>query len=120
MGVRVDTVAQGSLDMLVESFFADEELARTADLSSFDESQTVCVVCRMVIARLTSPTVAVHVIWPLLWAARVGRCGLKQPCFCDACFLFFFIVFHEGGICPPDTWAAGVAQSLDSLALVVL
>ena len=26
----------------------------------------------------------------------------------------------EGGICAPDTWAAGVAPSSDTLALVVL
>ena len=31
-----------------------------------------------------------------------------------------FSVFVEGGICPPDTWAAGVAPSLHSFALVVL
>ena len=31
-----------------------------------------------------------------------------------------FSLFAEGGICPPDTWAAGVAPSLDSPALVVL
>ena len=33
--------------------------------------------------------------------------------------MLVFPSFDEGGSCPPDTWAAGVALSLDSLALVV-
>ena len=30
-----------------------------------------------------------------------------------------FSCFDEGGICPPDSWAAGVLPSLDSPARVV-
>ena len=34
------------------------------------------------------------------------------------CFQQYLVsLFEEGGNCPPDTWAAGVAPSLDSLAL---
>ena len=31
-----------------------------------------------------------------------------------------FFLSADGRICPPDTWAEGVAPSLDSLALAVL
>ena len=31
----------------------------------------------------------------------------------------FFLLFAEGGNCPPDTWAAGVAPCVHSPALVV-
>ena len=34
--------------------------------------------------------------------------------------MLVFLRFAEGGICLPDTWAAGVARSLDNPALVVL
>ena len=34
--------------------------------------------------------------------------------------MLVFPCFADGGTCPPDSWAAGVAPSLDSLALVVL
>ena len=46
----------------------------------------------------------------------MGDDVLKRLSFCSA----FFPCFVEGGICPPDAWAADVAPSLDSLALVVL
>ena len=55
---------------------------------------------------LTGPTVAFQ-SWETRTEAALLWCCLFFPC----CV--------EGGICPPDTWAAGVAPSLDSLALVV-
>ena len=45
----------------------------------------------------------------------MGNDLLKRLCFSSA--LFPRVV--RGGICPPDVWAAGVAPSFDSLALVV-
>ena len=38
---------------------------------------------------------------------------LKGTCFSSA----LFALFAEGGTCLPDTWAAGVAPSLDTPAL---
>ena len=48
------------------------------------------------------------------WSEDYRKVGNDVLCFSSApspCLL-------GGGICPPDTWAAGVAPSLDSLALV--
>ena len=46
----------------------------------------------------------------------MGNDVLNCLCFSSA----FLSLFVEDGICLPDTWAAGVAPSFDSLALVVL
>ena len=103
--------------MLAKSFFEDEELALTA--LGCHLSMNLFLPEHARLSRVTS-----EFSWQsdgkshlaFLWAARVGRRGLKQPCFSDACFPCFV----EGRVCPPDTWAAGVAPGLDSPALVVL
>ena len=81
--------------MPVEGFLEDEALARAA-LSCH---LSMDLLCREMLDAWKS-----NDCW------KVGINVLKAP---------FFLVC-EGGICRPNTWAAGVAPSLDSVALVAL
>ena len=100
------------MGMLAKSFLEDEELARTAlgchlSMNLFLPDARLSRVTREFSWQSDGGCTS-HLAF--LWAARVGRRGLKQPCFSDACFPCFV----EGGICPPDTWAAGVAPGSDT------
>ena len=85
----------------MESFFEDEELARTA----LSRQLPMDLLCQ-----------ESHVAWQSADCQKVGNAVLKLLCFCTG----LFSLVDEGGIFPPDTCAAGVAPSSDSLALVVL
>ena len=52
-------------------------------------------------------------LWVAFGMERCVRRMWEHFCFQQ----YLFSLFEEGGNCPPDTWAAGVAPSLDSLAL---
>ena len=78
--------------MLVDSFFEDEELTRTA-LSCHLSMDLLCQEMRAA--------------WKS-WACRkVGNKMLKWRC----ALAVLSSLLRKGGICPPDNWDAGVAQS---------
>ena len=101
MNLFRDVVGQSIPGMRADSFLEDEECARTALSCHLGDGSPLpgdasCLVVR-----------GLPEGWELMCSSD---CASAVP----------VSIFDEGGICPPDTWAAGVAPSLDSLALVVL